>query len=110
MDYKRFDHTVIARLDKGEEILEQLEIIARQESYMNRNARGRELLSAHSLSKSWAMDAQRRYLSRRMVLYGLWDRELLMIAHSPEREEWLKKRYPQANWVDAGEIVEPNLF
>lgn len=32
MDYKRFDHTVIARLDKGEEILEQLEIIARQES------------------------------------------------------------------------------
>ena len=32
MDYKRFDNTVIARLDKGEEILEQLEIIARQES------------------------------------------------------------------------------
>lgn len=32
MDYRRFDHTVIARLDKGEEILEQLEIIARKES------------------------------------------------------------------------------
>jgi predicted DNA-binding protein with PD1-like motif len=31
MDYKRFDNTVIARLDKGEEILEQLEVIARKE-------------------------------------------------------------------------------
>ena len=32
MDYKRFDNTVIARLDKGEEILEQLEIISRKEN------------------------------------------------------------------------------
>lgn len=32
MDYKRFDNTVIARLDKGEEILEQLEVIARKEN------------------------------------------------------------------------------
>ncbi|MBO5952857.1 MAG: DNA-binding protein [Oscillospiraceae bacterium] len=32
MDYKRFDNTVIARLDKGEEILEQLEVISRQEN------------------------------------------------------------------------------
>ena len=32
MEYKRFDHTVIARLDKGEEILQQLEIIARKEN------------------------------------------------------------------------------
>lgn len=32
MDYKRFDNTLIARLDKGEEILEQLEIIAKKEN------------------------------------------------------------------------------
>ena len=31
MEYRRFDNTVIARLDKGEEILEQLEIISRKE-------------------------------------------------------------------------------
>ena len=31
MDYKRFDSTIIARLDKGEEILEQLQIIAQKE-------------------------------------------------------------------------------
>ncbi len=31
MDYRRFDHTIIARLDKGEEILEQVEILARKE-------------------------------------------------------------------------------
>ena len=31
MDYRRFDHTIIARLDKGEEILEQVENIARKE-------------------------------------------------------------------------------
>ena len=31
MEYRRFDNTVIARLDKGEEILEQLEVISRKE-------------------------------------------------------------------------------
>lgn len=32
MDYRRFDNTIIARMDKGEEILEQLEKIARKEN------------------------------------------------------------------------------
>ena len=32
MEYKRFADTVIARLDKGEEILEQLAVIARKEN------------------------------------------------------------------------------
>ena len=32
MDYKRFDNTIIARLDKGEEILEQLEVISKKEN------------------------------------------------------------------------------
>ena len=31
MDYRRFDHTIIVRLDKSEEILEQVENIARKE-------------------------------------------------------------------------------
>lgn len=31
MDYKRFENTIIARLDKGEEVLEQLEVIAQAE-------------------------------------------------------------------------------
>lgn len=31
MEYRRFDHTIIARLDKGEEILEQVKTIALQE-------------------------------------------------------------------------------
>ncbi len=31
MEYRRFDHTIIARLDKGEEILEQVKAIALQE-------------------------------------------------------------------------------
>ncbi len=31
MDYRRFDHTIIARLDKGEEILEQVQMIAQKE-------------------------------------------------------------------------------
>lgn len=32
MDYKRFGNTIIARLDKGEEILEQLEVISKKEN------------------------------------------------------------------------------
>ena len=32
MDYKRFDSTIIARLDKGEEILEQLAVISQKEN------------------------------------------------------------------------------
>lgn len=32
MDYTRFGNTVIARLDKGEEILEQLEVISKKEN------------------------------------------------------------------------------
>ena len=31
MDYRRFDDTIIARIDKGEEILEQLKVIAEKE-------------------------------------------------------------------------------
>ena len=31
MEYRRFDHTIVARLDKGEEILEQVKTIALQE-------------------------------------------------------------------------------
>ncbi len=31
MEYRRFDHTIVARLDKGEEILEQVKSIALQE-------------------------------------------------------------------------------
>lgn len=32
MDYRRFDNTIVARIDKGEEILEQVKIIAEKES------------------------------------------------------------------------------
>ena len=32
MDYKRFGQTIIARLDKGEEILEQLQVISLKEN------------------------------------------------------------------------------
>lgn len=32
MDYKRFGNTIIARMDKGEEVLEQLEVIAKKEN------------------------------------------------------------------------------
>lgn len=32
MDYKRFGNTIIARIDKGEEILEQLEVISHKEN------------------------------------------------------------------------------
>lgn len=34
MDYKRFSNTIIARLDKGEEILEQLEVISKRENIL----------------------------------------------------------------------------
>ena len=32
MDYRRFNDTIIARIDKGEEILEQLKVIAEKEA------------------------------------------------------------------------------
>ncbi len=31
MDYRRFGDTIVARIDRGEEILEQMEVIARKE-------------------------------------------------------------------------------
>lgn len=31
MDYERFGNTIVARIDKGEEILQQLEVIAKKE-------------------------------------------------------------------------------
>ena len=34
MEYKRFDNTIIARIDKGEEILEQLKVIAVNENIL----------------------------------------------------------------------------
>ena len=86
------------------------EMTARQESHMNRSKRSRELLSAYSLAKNWPLYAQRRYLSRRMLLLGYWNRELLILAYTPERETWLKECYPQAEWMDMGEIISSNLF
>lgn len=32
MEYKRFDNTIVARIDKGEEILEQIKTIALKEN------------------------------------------------------------------------------
>ena len=32
MDYKRFDKKIVARIDKGEDILEQLEVISKKEN------------------------------------------------------------------------------
>ena len=32
MDYRRFDNTIVARIDKGEEILEQIKEIALKEN------------------------------------------------------------------------------
>lgn len=32
MDYRKFENTIIARIDKGEEILEQLQVIAEKEN------------------------------------------------------------------------------
>ena len=32
MEYKRFDNTIVARIDRGEEILEQMAIIAQKEN------------------------------------------------------------------------------
>ena len=34
MDYKRFGNTIIARMDKGEEVLEQLEVISKKENIL----------------------------------------------------------------------------
>lgn len=86
------------------------EITARQEAYMARSHRKRESLSAYSLTHSWPQAAQCRYLTRRMLVFGLWDREFLILAHAPEREAWLKALYPQADWIVAGGIVNLNQF
>jgi len=86
------------------------EVADRQSAYMRRSGRRRECLDAYSLAKNWPLCAQRHYLSRRMLLFGQWDRELLILAHAPQREEWLKSRYPNVEWVDAAGIVNLNLF
>lgn len=86
------------------------EIIEREEAYMTRSHRKQECLSAYSLTQSWPQAAQCRYLARRMLLFGLCDREFFILAHEPERETWLKDLYPQADWIDAGGIVNLNQF
>ena len=40
MEYKRFGNTIFARLDRGEEILEQLKILALQENIKLASVRG----------------------------------------------------------------------
>lgn len=85
-------------------------ITAQQEAYMTYSRRKRECLSAYSLSRSWPYVTQCRYLARRILMFGLWDREFLILAHEPEREEWLKDRYPQADWIDIGEVINLNQF
>ena len=32
MDYRRFNNTIVARLDKGEDILEQIKVIAQKDA------------------------------------------------------------------------------
>jgi len=86
------------------------EIIEREEAYMARSHRKQECLSAYTLADSWPHAAQCRYLARRMLLFGLYDREFFILAHEPEREAWLKSRYPHVSWIETSGIANLNQF
>jgi len=77
------------------------QMVRLEERRMSRTARGRELLSAQCLAETWPHMAQVQYLFRRMSLWGYHDRQHLVMAHSPQREAWLKERYPHVQWIEA---------
>ena len=70
------------------------ELARMEETDMETTRRGREELEAFRLCDSWQAIAAHRQIRRRMLRWGYGDRELLLIAHTGNREQWLRERYP----------------
>ena len=70
------------------------ELARMEETDMEKTRRGREELEAFRLCDSWQAIAAHRQIRRRMLWWGYGDRELLLIAHTGNREQWLRERYP----------------
>lgn len=70
------------------------ELARMEEADMEKTRRGREELEAFRLCESWQTIAACRQIRRRMLLRFYGDRELLLIAHTDRREQWLRERYP----------------
>lgn len=70
------------------------ELARMEEADMEKTRRGREELEAFRLCENWHAIAAHRQIRRRMLLRGYGDRELLLIAHTENREQWLRERYP----------------
>ena len=70
------------------------ELARMEEADMEKTRRGREELEAFRLCEGWQAIAACRQIRRRMLLRFYGDRELLLIAHTENREQWLRERYP----------------
>ena len=70
------------------------ELARMEETDMEKTRRGREELQAFRLCEGWQTIAACRQIRRRMLLRFYGDRELLLIAHTEKREQWLRARYP----------------
>ena len=70
------------------------ELARMEETDMEKTRRGREELEAFRLCEGWQNIAACRQIRRRMLLRLYGDRELLLIAHTEKREQWLRARYP----------------
>ena len=81
------DYLVLSSRTPGE--LAQME-----EARMSKTQWGREDLSALGLLEGWPGLAVRRLLMRRAGLWGYDDPLVLLVAHTDNREQWLRERYP----------------
>lgn len=70
------------------------ELARMEETDMEKTRRGREELEAFRLYEGWQTVAACRQIRRRMLRWSYGDRELLLIAHTDNREQWLWERYP----------------
>lgn len=76
------------------------DLVRLEEERMAKTRWGREELSALGLLEGWPDLAVRRLLMRRAALWGYDDPLFLLVAHTDERVQWLRERYPHLQMTD----------
>ena len=68
MDYRRFDNTIVARIDKGEEILEQIKEIALKENIKLASVRALGATNEFTVGV-FKVDEKKYYSNEEFIIY-----------------------------------------
>lgn len=79
------------------------DLAGREEEYLGRTRYRRQKLAQYRQLPNWQAHFAIRYLSRQVYRWEYWNRDLLVLYHTPAREAHLREMYPDAQWLHTSE-------